>query len=754
MISILFQATKDDIPFLPYLKPLLSGKAQVYVNTQDITMAYEVVMTARGKGVTRVATTSYALLKSLLGEIQGKISLDDYAGSIIDYQGIEFLILNPLEHLRTVTYGKFLFERYLRKFLKEEEWLPIPKFAWKLFDPADTDTLLDLFASSTFIAVDIETVFTDRAITCIGFSGVHINSKDNSFTITTIVVPFTDMYSVTFARCILRLSTPKCFQNGKYDNAYLLRFNCPGTNWSFDTINMFHSWYSELPKRLDFITSFMLRKSVFWKKMFQPGEDINVYYEYNARDCFNTALSWLALTRECPDYAWNNYLQEFPLVFPCLTTELTGIRINDNTQAALKIKVEAAYDRDLQSIRKMVASPGYNPGSWQQNQKLFVVLGSQDIKETGKIGMDRVMARHPLNKVIISKIAKYKVNRKLAGSYVSKEFTWNGRCYYNLNPSGTDSGRLASQESHFWCGIQIQNIPTDKPEIKVKDMFEADPGFFFGECDYSKNETWGTAFLSGDPNLLRNIQDETKDFHGTNASKFFGVAYERIVNSYWSEEFLEWVHDTIDKILRDLSKRTNHGANYNMGPGVLLDTMGIENVLRAKRILGLPNHWSLLKVTGYLLEQFNKEYKIMKGPWYDKCRADATAGYLVGPTGWTRRCFGDTKNKHWFNSYVAHPPQSLGAMQLNLGYRRVFQEIWIENSSNFKLGPQIHDSIIFQYRCGFEDLAWRVKECMNIPIDVRDTFGVVRRLQVPSDLKGGAVRWSEIKPLHQQKLAA
>jgi hypothetical protein len=44
----------------------------------------------------------------------------------------------------------------------------------------------------------------------------------------------------------------------------------------------------------------------------------------------------------------------------------------------------------------------------------------------------------------------------------------------------------------------------------------------------------------------------------------------------------------IAKDLRDLSKRTNHGANYNMGGSVMLDTMGPKRVAQAKLVLKLP----------------------------------------------------------------------------------------------------------------------------------------------------------------------
>ena len=287
---------------------------------------------------------------------------------------------------------------------------------------------------------------------------------------------------------------------------------------------------------------------------------------------------------------------------------------------------------------------------------------------------------------------------------------------------------MASRESQYWCGLQIQNIPRDgysDDDITVKETFIADDGFEFGEADYSQAETRDTAYLSGDTSLISTITDEARDFHSYNTSAFFGLEYPTVCKSYWddsSEDYEpQWVHKRLNKAIIDIAKRTNHGANYNMGAQVLLDTMGIANVIRARELLGLPKHWTLLRVTAHLLAIFDKTYPVIRDPkdgWYGKVINDVVStGLLVGPSGWTRRCFGCPKsNTHHLNSYVAHPPQSLNAMTLNQAVLAVFVQVWKEHHKNFKLVAQIHDSIFFQYREGYQHLAWKVKELMKIPM--------------------------------------
>jgi DNA polymerase I-like protein with 3'-5' exonuclease and polymerase domains len=765
MQSILLHLLPEEQAYLKYVKPLMADKARVTATWSQPLMLTQLLMVAKEKDIRFIATSSPQVLAMLIPPqkkyVNGKLTtvqptLDDYAGSLIEVSGVEILILPPLEHLATRSgIGKFLLLRFMSKFTSPNSWIALPAFKWELFDPALAESYLDLCSAADFLACDIETLPGEmRAITCLGITFVTFG-KD-TVSLRTVVIPFDDEYNIAVARILMSMPVAKCFQNGKYDNAYLLRYNIPVCNWAYDTQHLFHAWYSELPKRLDFITAFMLRGFQFWKSEANTTNKMD-YYGYNAKDCYTTALCWIALCREAPTFAWDNYLQEFPLVFPCLLAELTGLKRDGAFMAAEEIKFNLALDKRLKKIQLLTATPGFNPSSPPQVQKLFDALGSKDVRGTTPPQMDKVKYRHPLNKRVLTEIELYRKDRKLVTSYLrdadpkSGELkSWHGRIFFSLNPHGTDTGRLASRESAFWCGWQIQNIPRDRTDVQIKGGILADPGFYFGECDYSQAEARDTAYLSGDENLIAAVDDTTKDFHGLNAAAFFGVSYEKIVDSHIDPVTLNWIHKTVDKALRDLAKRVNHGSNYNMGEGVMLDTMGIENVLRAKKLLSLPLHWSLIQVTRHLLEVYEKTYPVVKGPYYDSIKAAIKrTGMLVGPTGWTRVCFGDpSSNKRDLNRYAAHPSQSLNAMTLNKAYMRVFQDVAIKHTEDFRLGPQIHDSILFQYRIGKKHIALAVQNAMRIPLQVTDTFGKVRTLVVPTDLKGEATRWSEVKPIH------
>lgn len=750
---------QEDRDCLPEFKKVLAGRCQVRLTEEEPVSAVAMLMLAKEKGCSRIATSNSKLLAMLLDWKPKKSnskppSLDDYAGSIIDIFGWEVLVLQPLSHLYARPEGKFLAQRYWSKFYDASSWLLIPDFSWELLDAKEESRLLRLFATSIAIAIDIETVRDDpeRIISCIGFSSIQYSHVSKSYSVHTVVVPLTDEYNLAFARRLCSLNCFKILQNGKYDIAYLLRYGIIITNWLFDTIELFHAWYSELPKRLDFILSFTIRKWQYWKSEAASG-DITDFYRYNAKDSFATAIAFISLMQEMPPWAIENYKVKFPLVFPCVLSEHTGIRADIDRMKELNKQVGEKWKLELAAIRVMVDDPNFNPNSPLQTLALFKALGSEDVKKADAKAIDKVKARHPINYRILNAITKSREDKKLTSTYLDVKDVWHDRIYYTLNPSGTDTARLSSRKSSFWCGWQIQNIPRDKKDIQVKSAYCADEGFYFGEADFEQNEARGTAYLSGDLRLIATVESD-RDYHSINVERFFGIPYEQVVASDGT---------VLLKDIRDLSKRTNHGSNYNMGAAVLLDTMGIENVLKARKVLKLQDgrtleeaNFSLLMTTKFMLAKYEEAYPDVKGRWYDKCKRDVdTTRMLIGPTGWHRYCFGSpSQNKRDLNRYVAHPPQSLGAMTLNSAFIRVFNEVWLPNQEHFKLLAQIHDSIIFMYRIGYHHLAREVKRCMEQKVAVKCSAGVMRELFVPVALKGEATRWSEIKEERKWKLAA
>jgi DNA polymerase I-like protein with 3'-5' exonuclease and polymerase domains len=368
------------------------------------------------------------------------------------------------------------------------------------------------------------------------------------------------------------------------------------------------------------------------------------------------------------------------------------------------------------------------------------ILGCGDLPSGDVKSLEKAANRHPINALLTQKLKTIRKSRKLLSTYLTAGKEYKGRILYSLNPGGTDTGRLASKSSAFWCGLNIQNIPRG---ATVKQTLAADDGFMFFEVDLKQAESRDTAYIVGDEDYIQAVTG-VRDFHSVNASAFFGIPYEDI--------FDDTKQKTVNKFIRDLAKRVNHGANYNMGVNVLIDSMGELLVMQAAKLLGLPKSFTLKNIGGYLLSKFHKAYPKISGVYYPVVVKNVLkTRLLTGASGWTRYCFGDpVKDKRALNAYVAHCPQSLNAMTLNRAFLKVFYTIAInpEHATNFKLCAQIHDSILFQCRVGHEYLAEQVKKCMEIPVTVVGCDGITREFTVPADIKGGkdglgAKYWSD-----------
>lgn len=770
--NALFLGTEDDKPYIPHLKGMFGGLT-TFVVTAPWKLLYELEHYCKrpDKNITRVVSTNTTILSALLareGNLKLEPSLADYQGSLFEYHGIEIVFISPLAQLFSVSYGKFLAERFISKVVSPSKWMEASEFKWAILTPENYHVALQFAQHSDAISTDIETFREPLSIRCIGYTFVNLRHSSGKPVTQSYVLPLDSEWALAAMRQINQVPVPKIFQNGKYDVSYLLRYNSAPTNWYWDTAHLFHSWYSELPKDLAFLNAFFLRKVVYWKDLAETT-DLHEYYRYNAIDTWATANVWISQMAQMPDWARRNYLLAFPLVYPCLLAEMTGLKRDENKLKEARKTVDAQVETQLTSLQNCLGNRSFNPNSPKQVTTLLQILGCKDITSSGEKELQKAAYRHPLNATLLEKILEIRGLRKLSSTYLrtdddavktgihageggAKEF--RGRILYALNPHGTDTGRLASREHHFWTGLQIQNIPRGD---EVKQTIYADDGFFLGECDLEQAESRDTAHIAGDVSLIAAVSG-TRDFHSVNASAFFGVPYSDI----YSDENKK----TKNKPLRDLAKRVNHGANYNMGPAVLVDTMGLKNIWEAKRLLKLPFN-DPIKIAEYLLDAFHKTYPRLRGartPYTEGTYyawvareilvnrklvsrafhhtefnlAHYSADEYIASGDWSRYCFGKPdKNKLDLNSYVAHCPQSLNARTLNEAFLKVFYEIALPNPKTFRLHAQIHDSILFSYADGREDHARAVQQYMQIPVSVMDVSGITRTFTVPAGLKLG-----------------
>lgn len=748
--QFLLVITRSDRAFLPQIKSLFAGLS-VFVRTDSEELAGSLVQLKnllKQKGITKVISSSPWLLKKLRPE-RTSLTLDAFAGSMITVEGVEYLFIDPLDHILTVKHGRFMAARYLSKFIRPNLWLEPSPFHWEKIDPTNYRDALAKLSSCPQIAVDIETKRDPLSITHISYTGIEWTSK-STWKTWTFTHKIKEHQDLVIARLILNLPAEKIFQNGKYDNAYLSRFNSPVHGYLWDTANLFHCWLAELPKDLGFLTTFSLRHVEYWKDLADTN-DAEQYEYYAARDSWATANVFISLIREMPQWALHNYRLEFPLVFPCHMAEMTGVLQDQEKKKEAKIQLQERLDAHQLTFDR-VFSKGFNPSSHVQVKRLLTLLGEKDPDSSDEKALSKFANKHAINAWAVAKLLDYRGTKKLVTTYL-KDCDFNGLILYSINPHGTDTGRNASKEHHFWCGLQIQNIPRGKD---VKQTIRAYDGFTIAECDLEQAESRDTANISGSEPLIAAVSGE-RDFHSVNCSAFFGVPYASIYDQETGK--------TLNKALRDLAKRVNHGANYYMGWSVLLDTMGELNVLQAAKLLGLPRYMTLRQISEYLLERFHSTYPEIKGSYYpwvvnqvkihslltsQAIHATRKAKGETKYADWSRFCFGRPwSSKPDLNSLVAHVPQSLNARTLNEAFMQVFYQLALPHAQDFKLCAQIHDSILFQYRDGMSWMAEKVKELMEIEVDLIDVSGTRRVFTVPAAIKDGrklgkpAKYWSE-----------
>lgn len=683
-----------------------------------------------------------------------KPTLADWRGSRLNFS-VPCIVGSNLAHTQTILHGSWLLQKDLEKF-KYIHKKPV-EFKYTVLDTVDTfQDAFEILKKAEFIAYDIETKTfnnTNTLITCCSWTAVHEDSSLHTF-----VLPLIDFNqdhwltseeygkALQLLRAVNKLDIPKVMHNGMYDCMYSIVYGAEPNYWVLDTMAMMHAEYSELPKTLDFVASITLYDYCQWKSEAQIAaktKDIQRYWAYNAKDTHTTARVCLHYLANLPAYARKNYQIQFPLVYPSLYCGFEGIKISQSTRDKLREKELARLESSLTSLQTMLNDPDFNPASPKQVQTyIYDILGAADPKigtkkdSTGtKVRKTRatdaknlaaIGLQHPILLRVTNAITEYREARKAISTYM--DFVQlNGRLMYSLNPFGTESGRMSCNSSSFWCGTQVQNIPS-----YAKAMLVADDGFTMAEIDNSQSEARCTAYLAQDLKLIEALEDEEKDFYTSLGTLFFGIPYEKVTKEFRN------------KIL----KKIVHGTNYMMGAKTFIESAGAQNLIEASASLNVKltlsdkpkqGELTLKQFATMLLESYHVPFFRVR-QWYQEIKNEIkTTGMLKSPLGYTRYFFGDIEKNHaMLNSAVAHAPQNLSVSILNRGFWKVWQLVKKYNGA-LRLKAQIHDSILFQYRSDMPEIRDEVLKAMDNPVTVHG-----RILRIPVECKEGD-SWGTMK---------
>lgn len=739
------KAEKDRLSALGYILKGMSLEAMVTSTTLTIS---ELMGKAKAVGAEAIICCNDQTLRSLVpGE---KPTLDAWRGSRLNFD-VPVIIGNKLAHIHTVAHGSWLWEQDLAK-LRSIHKKAIPFRYTKLLR---TDMFSAAFArmeKAEYLAYDVETKTLkekdleggETFITCASWTAIYPNGSLETFMLP--LVNYEGDYwdtdrdyikAIKFLQKTNKLPIPKIMHNGMYDATHSIRYHAEPYNWIYDTMALAHARFSELPKSLDFVSSYTVFDYIFWKQdadVAAKRKDQELYWAYNAKDTWYTARNFIGQLEVAEPYVYTNYARKFPLVHPALYSNFEGLKIDQGVRKRLRDAAEKKLEKARARLRIMFADPNFNAGSWQQVEKyVYNVWGAKkpnigkSKSATDEKNLKAVAEQHPILARMCDEILEYRESQKAIGTYFDF-LQYKGRLLWALNPFGTDTERMACSASSLWVGTQVQNVPG-----YAKGMLIADDGFEIFEADNKQSEGRTTAYCSQEEALILALEDAQRDFYKTLGTLFFDIPYEEVTDFFRN------------KVL----KKIVHGTNYMMGAATFIENIGARILYETAVKLGIeivdivkanrPNQRTLRGFAKDLLDAYHKPFPRVR-EWYKEIHSEIkTTGRLVSPTGHVRIFFGDIDRNHsMLRSAVAHQPQNLSVEILNKGFMRAYEEIVLPSKGDFRIKAQIHDSIFGQWRISRRDeFAAKLADCMYNPTVVHG-----RTLVIPIDIKHGN-NWAE-----------
>ncbi len=764
-MRILVNYNKEDANYLPVLQYYLRAKHLEAVATYAPYTLAELLTKARVSGCEAILLcNTHTLINCVPGQ---KPTLDAYRGSVLNFS-IPAVVCNSLSHTHTVDYGSWLLGKDLDKFAQLKN--KTQPFSFTALDCVEKfGAARSVLSKAACISYDIETktireedsngilLSSDTIITCCSWTAINHDGSLETFVLP--LVNFGEDHwltdgdyakAITFMREINTLDIPKVMHNGMYDALHSIVYHAEPQFYCLDTMAMMHAEFSSLPKSLDFVASICCHDYIQWKAEAAEAskeKDILRYWAYNGRDTWYTARILLHYLRNLPVYAKRNYATQFKFVYPFLYTAFEGIKIDNDVREKLRSSAKCKLDEALARLRVLTANPSFNPASPKQVQEfIYDVMGAKDphvgMKKVGskKIKMVRgtdeknlkaIGSQHPLLLRITDAILIFRENAKAISTYFDFD-QLNGRMLYSLNPFGTETGRASCQSSSFWVGTQVQNVPP-----YAKDMLVADDGYELAEIDNSQSEARCTAYLSQEENLIKALETPGKDFYRTLGNLFFNIPYEEVTT----------------ELRNAIIKKIVHASNYMMGAATMIENAGTQNLINAAPGLGyniiladtplvaIKNEGdiTLMKFATMLLDTYHAPFPRIR-LWYQEVKNTiASTNKLVSPLGWTRYFFGDiNKNHAMLRGAVAHGPQNLSVHILNVGLWKVWLLVKQLHGA-LRLKAQIHDSVLFQYLKGHDEIRKQVQDLLNNPAEIHG-----RTLRIPTDCKVG-LSWGNME---------
>jgi uracil-DNA glycosylase family 4 len=537
-------------------------------------------------------------------------------------------------------------------------------------------------------------------------------------------------------------------QNAKFDEKRCRQIGLRWHDCYFDTAMGWHVCYSELPKRLQFISS-VLTEEPYYKdegSEYNPKKDnIDRLFSYNAKDAVVEFECFEKISQDLKDLGmWDFFFDRImPLHRLYSDLEDVGILIDKEIKKGLGKKYEqlreACHARNLERIRQRLGDPGYEFNCNSPKQVGKMLYGDLNCPSRRDTGEDTLKAlannavKDEARKSIILDVLEERKIAKSIGTYINAELSDDDRMHTQVNINGTESGRTSTSslkppvsiKKEGWAFQTLtkhEDITLGAGGGDLRSMCIADSGYVFMEADLSQAEDRVVAVLSKDfdafkelnrTDFIRNSHGIRDDRHTKTAMQCCSMAFEAITDYY-----------------RQIGKKTRHAGNYDMGKHMAMTNFAKFGVFLSE--------WKC----GKFIEAFHDSNPKIRGVFHlDIQQALASNDCILFSPHGRRRQFFNRWGTELFKEAYSYIPQATVSDQTKFAMVSLSK---IFPKKVLRFVQESHDSFLALVHEDWINLvAKTVKEELEQPIDFsRCTLSRDYKLVIPCEIKIGH-RWVE-----------
>ncbi|HJT02103.1 MAG TPA: DNA polymerase [Pseudonocardiaceae bacterium] len=376
----------------------------------------------------------------------------------------------------------------------------------------------------------------------------------------------------------------------------------------------------------------------------------------------------------------------------CDRAVLRGLPVDEAYVRWLDRKLRSVVDEAAEHLARLGIKPS---GSGPQVGEAFARLGVQSPKQspkTGKPSWDKEVLKALAKRGpgdpggwLAQRIIEVRQATKFHAAYVQPmldALELDGHVHCDLRALGTVTGRMSAARP------AIQQLP--KKDTRVRAAYGGRLGWVFVSCDLAQGEPRTMAALSGDPNLIADI--EAGDINNAVTAAAFGHAFDPSEGK---------VAGTPSYLMRQGGKAGFLAKVYGAGIGRLATTIGTDDP--ATRAIN--DRWE--QRYSVMFERFarlNQGVKItlangFEVPLWDRYTVDDETGELLVYPKPSRKA----------GNYETQGTQKL---YLNQAWRRMVARGW-----SWALAMFVHDEILLLVPEFMAEAARRdLEECMTFDI--------------------------------------